>query len=647
MRISPKAGLLSLAALLATLLIGLSGTGLTSVELFHQTALALKTRIYGTHHVEVARQQGELGRLYLEQGRYAGSEPLFIEAEATLEQFSKSNRLDLAQAHADRGELFLKQGRYPQAAERFDKVLTIRRSQLGAEHPDTLTALCFLGIARLKEGHPEAGDLLENALAFRVKLFGENHPEVAHSLAALGKWYLFQSRLEEARAAFVRSLAIRETALGTTHPDVAASLIQLGTWHQLHRNRDAGPLFERALAIREKAFGHAHPEVAEALLKVAESLIEDGKATDALDRIVRAMSIREEMIGAQHPIFAEALLIHGRLYLNQDQYEQAKASISTALASFQAVFGADHPLTSDSQGKLAQVFVRSRQFVQADSAYNKQLGIQRKYLSPDHPLIAGTLVHLASTYQSLGRQAEAATHAANALALLEDRLGHGHLVVAQEITGIADIYLEQKRLEEAEDLVSRQRDIFSRLFTSPHPLLAENQALNGLLRAAQGRNDEATMSFREAIAIQEGAFGTADHPEVALYRSLLGDHLGKHGKAEEAGLLLNAAQSTFSRFNGEMASNVQWKLAEQYGTYAHIPWLKDAYKIAYERIASKGWPYTEYDGNEWYSFPYIETQLISEDAYEEVCVTASPAQSGSASRRWSAKSRNCARPTKS
>ena len=75
--------------------------------------------------------------------------------------------------------------------------------------------------------YSDAIPLAQRLLGIRETALGPNHPDVAESVNNLATLYEDQGRYADAEALYERALGIREKALGPNHPDVAISLNNL------------------------------------------------------------------------------------------------------------------------------------------------------------------------------------------------------------------------------------------------------------------------------------------------------------------------------------------------------------------------------------------------------------------------------------
>jgi tetratricopeptide (TPR) repeat protein len=212
----------------------------------------------------------------------------------------------------------------------YQKALTIREEQVGANHPDTATSLNNLALLYKSTGrYAEAEPLYVRSLAISEEKLGANHPDTATILNNLAGLYRSIGRYAEAEPLYVRSLAIREEQLGANHPSTAISLSNLaGLYKSTGRYTEAEPLYVRSLAISEERLGANHPSTATSLNNLAGLYESTGRYTEAEPLYVRAVAILEQSLGINHPNTQTCIqnlqILRQQLALSQQQPEQPR-----------------------------------------------------------------------------------------------------------------------------------------------------------------------------------------------------------------------------------------------------------------------------------------------------------------------------------
>jgi CHAT domain-containing protein/Flp pilus assembly protein TadD len=185
------------------------------------------------------------------------------------------------------------QGKYSEAIPLAEKVLAIRRKQLGDNHPSTAASIGNLAeLYRAQGRYSEAEPLYQQALAIRRKQLGENHPDTADSLNNLAGLYRAQGRYSEAEPLLRQALAIFQKQLGN-HPDTAISLNNLAEVYKYQgRYSEAEPLYQQALAIFKKQLGN-HSNTASSLNNLAKLYHAQGNINRAIKWQTQGIKVEE------------------------------------------------------------------------------------------------------------------------------------------------------------------------------------------------------------------------------------------------------------------------------------------------------------------------------------------------------------------
>ncbi|HJZ32155.1 MAG TPA: tetratricopeptide repeat protein, partial [Hyphomicrobiaceae bacterium] len=202
---------------------------------------------------------------------YPEAEPLYRRSLAIREKVLGPGHPDVAQSLNNLALLCRNQGRYPEAEQLYRRSLAIRETALGPDHPSVANSLNNL--AELYQGqgrYAEAEPLYKRTVAIVEKALGPDHPNVGTSLNNLAGLYQAQGRTDDAEPLYKRTAAIAEKALGPDHPDVATALNNLAwLYHVQGRTAEAEPLYKRTVSILENALGPDHPNVGRSLGNLA------------------------------------------------------------------------------------------------------------------------------------------------------------------------------------------------------------------------------------------------------------------------------------------------------------------------------------------------------------------------------------------
>jgi tetratricopeptide (TPR) repeat protein len=381
----------------------------SEAERLFQRALAIRERVLGPDHPDVAESLNNLAALYYHQGKYTEAGPLSHRALAITEKARGPEHPHVAIRLNNLAALYNEEGKYAEAEPIHQRALAIREKTLGPDHPDVATSLSNLGGLYRNQGkYAQAEPLCQRALAIDEKALGPKHPGVATALNNLASLYDDQGKWVQAEPLFKRSLAILDRAMGPDHPYVAASLNNLAEHYRAQgKGNEAEPLFQRALAIREKTLGPDHPNVATSLNNLALLYVDQGKFPLAEPLYQRALAIWEKALGPEHPTVATALSNLAVLYERHGKYAQAEPLYQRALGTHEKALGPNHPGVATDLNNLAALYYKQGKYVQAEPLYQRALAISEKALGPDHPDVATVLENYAGLLRDMKRGAAA------------------------------------------------------------------------------------------------------------------------------------------------------------------------------------------------------------------------------------------------
>ena len=183
---------------------------------------------------------------------------------------------DLATAQLMNGDLAAAEANYKEA-------LAIDITDLGEEHPETLSARENLGNAYFRsKRYDETLRNLDVVLALRRKALGADAEPVGRTLANMATVYKEAGRLEEAERAYREALAVLVPKLGEQNLDVASVRMSLGdALRRLGQLDAAEPLMRSGLEVRAKLLGETHAATQRALKALADLATARGKPAEA------------------------------------------------------------------------------------------------------------------------------------------------------------------------------------------------------------------------------------------------------------------------------------------------------------------------------------------------------------------------------
>ena len=149
----------------------------TESESFCQRALAIREKVLGLTHPDVAGSLNNLAELYRNQGKYAEAMPLYQRGLAIQEQVLGPNHPVVAKSLSNLGLLHVDQRQYEEAMSLYQRALAIQEQAFGAIHSDVALSLNNLaGLYRSQGKNAEANPLFQQALKILEEIWGSEHP---------------------------------------------------------------------------------------------------------------------------------------------------------------------------------------------------------------------------------------------------------------------------------------------------------------------------------------------------------------------------------------------------------------------------------------------------------------------------------------
>jgi len=266
-----------------------------------------------------------LGGIHTELGLFNEARPLLQEALAIRERIRGSDHLEVAATLVRLGALAHLSGK-GDAVPLFKRALAIREARLGPDVPPVAEALNKLGMALAAQSRfKEAEEILERALALSEKLWGDHDPRVATVLHNLGGIAYYRDRTDYAERLLSRALAIREATLAKDDPALAGTLEALALLRRKQgRLTEAADLLERQVRIIETFYGPEHPQLARTLLNLGLARVEAGEDTAPRQLLERALKIFDQTVDPSHRERVRTLATLAALHCEHRRYAEAE-----------------------------------------------------------------------------------------------------------------------------------------------------------------------------------------------------------------------------------------------------------------------------------------------------------------------------------
>jgi tetratricopeptide (TPR) repeat protein len=310
----------------------LGSAGRAESEALLRRALAVRERVQGEKHADVAETARALGVNLMRQRRYGEGEPLLQKAIAIQEVWFGPERPEVARTLYDLGSLYYFDRRPAHAVEALERAAAIHagdeRSRL-FDLPRTLE--------RLASALAQAGEDAR-AAATMERWLGVLPDEYADSIAItegleiLGRAYRALERHDEADALFERRLSIYQVHLGE-HDDIV--LVALGgeAVQALMDGRAdrAEDLFRRRLALLETQPEVAPLERARLLRAIGMTIPAGERDGEAEALVTRALTMAREALDGNDPSLAQFLTAMADIHERLARFDEAIALQEEAL----------------------------------------------------------------------------------------------------------------------------------------------------------------------------------------------------------------------------------------------------------------------------------------------------------------------------
>jgi len=363
----------------------------TNAAAMHLSALALRKKLLGGEHPEVANSLNNLAEVFYQQGKWADAEATHREALVMRKKLLGNTHPDVAASLNNLAETLRREGKHAESETIQREALAMRRKLLGNEHADVAASLHSLAVLLSDQGrHPDAEPTCREALSMRRKLLGKEHPGVATTLEMLGGVLLSQGKHDEAEQVGREALAMRKKLLGDTHPDVGRSLHGLAfLLRERGKLAEAEALYRDALIMKRKLLGNEHPDVMDTLAHLARMSVLQGNLTEAETGFRQALAIRDKLNLGHQPSLAFTEFLFGNLLVQLGKWAEAETWYREALAMRRKLSGDNDLAVANALAPLTLTLLRQEKFAAAEPLARECLALREKKI-PGHWLTFDT-----------------------------------------------------------------------------------------------------------------------------------------------------------------------------------------------------------------------------------------------------------------
>ncbi|HEY9678926.1 MAG TPA: tetratricopeptide repeat protein [Drouetiella sp.] len=244
----------------AVLLIGRiynNGHKYRDAEKYMDEALAMlaKSSPDGTPYSDALREKGDL---YMNQGLYAKAEAAILQSKAIRERVLGADHSDVAQTLTNLGYIYQQENKYQESESSYKCALEIYKKARGEKHPlytSTLAKLSNLYLAMNRKA--DAVDAMSNVLTIEKTTLPANSPKLTQRMVALAELYSDNQQAQKAEQ-LLAEVVSRDSKANVSKTQKAADLQCLAAVQKADgKEREAATTSQQAQTILSSIFGAA------------------------------------------------------------------------------------------------------------------------------------------------------------------------------------------------------------------------------------------------------------------------------------------------------------------------------------------------------------------------------------------------------
>jgi serine/threonine protein kinase/tetratricopeptide (TPR) repeat protein len=335
-----------------------------------EQGLAVRRKLYGEQHLDVAHSLYSLNRVFEKKGDLKTAEALAMDSLAISTALTGQDSLETAGGLCRLGVILHAKGDFSGAQRQLDECLRIRVARLGRDHEAITVPLDNLArIAQDRRDFATAERLYREALRIDERTRGKDHPQYIRHLQNLATALHESGDLDAAEPLFREVVAQCERILGPEHSETLYASSNLG---RLLKDRgrldEAQQIFASALAASRKVHPVPHVDVAHLLGDLGRLALAREQYAEAEQRLREALQIYRATLPPGHGYTAAALTSLGRAQLELNKPRDAEVTLQSALAEWSKAFDANSPWYALARAFLGRAWAMQARFAEAEPA---------------------------------------------------------------------------------------------------------------------------------------------------------------------------------------------------------------------------------------------------------------------------------------
>ena len=416
---------------------------------------------------------------------------------------------------------------------------------LTANQVQAILSQAYLGLGRTTEAEPVA----QEGLTMRRSLLGADHPDVATSLITLAKVRFEQGDADGGRRLLDQGLAI----LGSDsrgHQAALADALHAGAIIELDAGEAprAEKLVRREIEIRRKETGGKTRGLALALDILGSTLMNQGRPAqleEAETNYLEAIEIERALLGEGHRVVADLVTNIANTRARRGDFTGGEEAYRQSYEAMKKSLGADHPEMGYLLNNFAVFYYRQERMPEAIDYYTQSLELRVRLLGANHPLIGTTRAYLGLALHKAGDPRAEATYRTALEELLASR-GPGNPHVANLRSDLGTLLAEQGRYREADPVLRAALATLEPIFGEKDQRTDSARAGLAFALCGMGRHDDAEPLLRITREWRRERYpeGHWRHAELDLYEA---ECLATNGQTGESIRRIEAARELLGR----------------------------------------------------------------------------------------------------
>jgi serine/threonine protein kinase len=426
---------------------------------------------------------------------------------------------------------------FEQAGQHLLRALDIRRNVLGAEHPDTVTAMGILAQVLMNQGRmAESEDYYRQILAAMRRISAEDYPELLIYQTDMGQFLENEGRFAEAESLLRQCLETQRRVLTEEHPTTLKTLTHLGfTLGAQGRFAEAEPLLRRCWETKQRVQGKDHLETLQGAHLLAELLYAEGKWVESAQRFGQLVDDSRRAAGPEHIVTLQAMIDLCGVLISRGEVRDAEPLVQQALEIGRRVYGPDNIWLLGARRNLARLLLARGQLDEAERLFREDVAAPRH--SSDHLGTLNAPTWLARGLEARGKWDDAERLFREVSQDLRRVRGPEHFDTLTVTSDLAVLLHTRGKSKEAEPLFREALRGQRKVLPSEHPNLALTLFGWGNYLLDKGDAAEAEPALREALQIERKTL-VREHTATGQTLAALGWALTKQGRAADGEPLL-------------------------------------------------------------------------------------------------------------